>query len=273
MRFRIFLSGPIRSLRRHRNLLLTLVQHDVASLYRGAALNLFWAFASPLVTLSVYSFVFGTILKSSFTHGGSEGGSLLFALGLFNGLIIWEFFSSVVSQAPLIVTSKPNYVKKIVFPLEILPVVPIGVGLFQFILSLAILFVAIAVFATTSLWRALFIPFFLIPVVLYAVGLSWILSSLGVFFRDVANAINPLMQLVWFGSAIFFQISSVPSAYQWIFYANPVAACINESRSFAIFGKSPNLELLSSHFAVGWVVACFGFFVFNKSQSSFADVL
>jgi lipopolysaccharide transport system permease protein len=273
MRINSFLCGPIRSLQRHRNLTSALVYHDIASIYRGATLNLFWAFASPLVTLTVYSFVFGTILKSSFTQGGSGSGSLLFALGLFNGLIIWEFFSFVVSQSPLIVTSKPNYVKKIVFPLEILPVVPVGVGLFQFFLSLSILLVAIAFFATLSLWRALFIPFFLIPVVFYAAGLSWILASLGVFFRDVANAINPLMQLLWFGSGIFFQISSVPASYQWIFYANPVAACIDQSRLFAIFGSSPNLKLMSTHFVVGWFVACFGFFVFNRSKASFADVL
>ena len=273
MRLHFLLLGPWQSLRRHRKLLLTLVRHDVTSLYSGAAFNLLWAVVTPLVTLSVYSFVFGYILQSSFTRGDSHGGHLVFALGLFNGLIIWDFFSSVVSQSPRAITSKPNYVKKIVFPLEILPLIQVGSSLFQFLLCFVVLFVAVALTGAPSFWRAIFIPCFLIPVLFYAVGFSWFLSSLGVFFRDVANAINPVLQIVWFGSAIFFPISSVPAPFQWIFYMNPIAACIEESRSFAILAQSPDMGIVLIHLVVGWMVACLGLFFFRKTQLSFADVI
>lgn len=268
-----FTLGPWRSLRRHRKLLYTLVRHDVNAVYSGAVFNLLWAVVTPLVTLSVYSFVFGYILDSSFTRGSSHGGHLSFALGLFNGLIIWDFFSTVVSQSPKAITSKPNYVKKIVFPLEILPIVQVGSGLFQFLLCFIVLLFGIVLSGSSLFWRALLIPCFLIPILFYAVGFSWFLSSLGVFFRDVANAINPLLQIVWFGSAIFFPISSVPAPFQRLFYMNPLAACIEESRRFAILGQPSNLGIVLVHLVVGWLVACFGLFFFRKTQQSFADVI
>jgi lipopolysaccharide transport system permease protein len=252
---------------------MTLVRHDVSALYSGAVLSILWAVVTPLVTLSVYSFVFGYILDSSFTRGGTHGGHFVFALGLFNGLIIWDFFSSVVSQSPRAITSKPNYVKKIVFPVEILPVVQVGSSLFQFLLCFIILLVAIALSGSPFFWRSLLIPCFLVPVLLYAIGFSWFLSSLGVFFRDVANAINPLLQIVWFGSAIFFPIASVPAPFQPFFYMNPLAACIEESRRFAILSQPTNVGVVSLHLLVGWLVACFGLYFFRKTQRSFADVL
>lgn len=273
MRTLSFLFGPFLSVQRHWKLLATLVRHEVAVAYSGAALNLFWAVVTPLVSLSVYTFVFGSVLNSSFSRGGSNGGHLSFALGLFNGLIIWEFFSSVVSQSTRAITSKPNYVKKIVFPVETLPLVLAGASLFQFLISFLVLFIAVVVFGTHGFWRPLTIPLFLIPVTFYTLGFSWFLSSLGVFFRDVANAIPPLLQLLWFGSAIFFPIESVPLPFKWFFYANPLAVCIEESRSFAILGQAPNLGIMFMHLVVGWLIACLGFLFFRRTQRAFADVI
>jgi len=268
-----FLTGPWFSIRRHHNLLQTLVRHEVSSHYSGAVFSLLWALINPLITLSIYTFVFGYVLSSSFIRGSQPNGQFIFALGLFNGLIIWDFFSSVVSQSPASIISRPNYVKKIVFPLEILTPVLIGAGLFQFLLGFAILMIGIMLFGAHSIWRGFAIPLFLLPVSFYAAGFGWFLSSFGVIFRDTVNAINPLLQIAWFGSAIFFPISSVPSPFQWLFYLNPLAACIEECRRFAVLGLSPNLAIVGIHCVGGWIVACFGLFFFRKTKAGFADVI
>jgi lipopolysaccharide transport system permease protein len=267
------LVGPARVFWRQRRLTNTLVSHEITSQYSNGIYSLIWAVVTPLATLSVYTFVFGYILKSSF-HGMQSGSSpAVYALGLFTGLILWDFFSSVINLSPSVIASKPNYVKKVVFPLEILPVVLACVALFHFLINSAILLLGVLIFGAQPAWRLLVLPVLLTPILFYTLGLSWLLASIGVFYRDLGNAITPLLQLLWFASAIFFPIASVPAQWRWLFYLNPVAAMVDETRQYAILGKSLNGPLIGTHLLIGWLLACAGLYFFRRSKPGFADVL
>jgi lipopolysaccharide transport system permease protein len=266
-----FLTGPIIGFTSNFSLLQKLVSRDVSQIYRGTILGALWSIATPLVMLGVYTFVFGYIFNASFGRGSSVG-KLGFALGLFNGLIIWEFFSSVISQSPSLIVRKPNFVKKIVFPLQIIPLSQIGVSGFQFLVSWVLLIIAIPFIGQSPL-PALFIPLFLIPITFYMAGLAWFLSSIGVFLRDTANAVTPVITFMLFLSAIFFPIASVPEQFRMFFYLNPVAASIEESRKLAIFGESPDILIIVLHCLAGWLVACVGYSFFCRTKNSFADVM
>jgi lipopolysaccharide transport system permease protein len=273
MRLFAWLLAPLKTTMRHHKLIATLIENETANLYSGTVFSYLWSVVTPLVTLGVYTFVFSGVLKSSFNPSISGSQHAHFALNLFAGLIMWEFASTVISKSPTIITSRPNYVKKIVFPVHILPIVGVGAALIQFLISYGILLASIGIYQPSTAWRAVSVPFFLVPILLYSTGLSWFLSSIGVFFRDIANAINPVLQLLWFSSAIFFPVSSVPSSFQWFFWANPVAACIDQCRKFTLLGESINLHLMVIHLFLGYLVACIGLAFFRKTQPTFADVL
>jgi len=273
MKIVAWLLAPLRAVGDHQQLIATLVQNEVATIYSGTALSYAWAIVTPLVTVTVYTFIFSGVLKSSFESVTLGGQQINFTISLFAGLVMWEFFSSVIGKSSTIVTSRPNYVKKIVFPVVVLPIVTVGASIVQYLIGYLILLVVFIVVHPAVAWRILFAPFFLVPVILYASGLSWILASIGVFFRDISNAINPILQLLWFASAIFFPISSVPPNLQWIFWVNPIAACIDQCRRFVILGDSISWSLLLAHLLLGYLTACIGLAFFRRTRSSFADVL
>lgn len=258
--------------RQHR-LTKTLVNHEIKSQYGNGFYSFIWALVTPLATLSVYTFVFGYILQSSF-HGLQTGKNTTnYGLGLFTGLVLWDFFSSVLNLSPSVISGKPNYVKKVVFPLEILPIVLVSIALFHFLINFSILILGVMIFGGQPAWRVLIVPLLLTPILFYTLGFGWFLASIGVFYRDLSNAMTPFLQLLWFASAIFFPIASVPDQWRWLFYLNPVAAMVDASRSFAILGQGIHISIILIHFIVGWLIACIGLYFFQRTKPGFADVL
>jgi lipopolysaccharide transport system permease protein len=267
------LVAPLRVFTREQQLTNSLAIHEIRGKYSSGIYSIIWILATPLVTLSVYTFIFGYVLKSSF-HGLQSAKSMgTYGLGLFTGLVLWDFFSSVLSQSPYAITSKPNYVKKIVFPLNILPLVLTSVALFHFLVNFCVLLLGVLLIGTQPAWRIMVIPLLLAPILFYTAGLSWFLASIGVYFRDLGNAIPPFLQLLWFGSAIFFPIESVPAQFRFLFYINPISAMVDTARNYAILGQSLNVPIIFYHLLAGWVTACTGLYFFDKTKAGFADVL
>lgn len=272
LNFKIWV-GPFNMLWWHRSLIMSLASHEIKSQYNNGLYSLLWSVVTPLGTLGIYTFVFGNILKASF-YGIQDGEtSPSYALGLFMGLVLWSFFSSVINLSPSAITSKPNYVKKVVFPLEILPVILACMSLFHFLINFAILFLGVLLFGSHPAARVMLVPLMLVPILFYSIGVSWLLAAVGVFYRDLSNAITPFMQLLWFASAIFFPIIAVPLQWRWLFYINPVAALVDESRRYVMLGQSLNLPLIVGHLLVGWLIACAGLIFFRKAKPAFADVM
>ncbi|NQU39076.1 MAG: ABC transporter permease [Lentisphaerae bacterium] len=256
---------------RQRQLLRQLVRHNVLERYRGALLGLLWSLLTPLAMLAVYSFVFGFVLKVEWKESPPGVGS--FALTLFAGLIAYNFFSEVVNQSTTVIIRNPNYVKKVLFPLEILPVAKLGEGLYHTAASFLILLVGELVLLHRIPMTALCLPVVLLPLILFTAGMAWFLAALGVFVRDAPYVVGIATNVLFFATPILYPASSLPPSFRWLVYMNPLAGSVHHCRQLLIWGEWPNVAWFCYTLIVAIVTFYLGFIFFSKTQRSFADVL
>lgn len=257
---------------RNRELIGVLTKRDVISRYRGSILGLLWSFFNPLFMLAVYTFVFGNVIKSRWagTAGNSEG---KYAVILFSGLIVFNIFSECANRAPTLILSNVNYVTKVVFPLEVLPIVAIGTALFHALISLCVWLVFYFFAYGWPPITALLFPVTILPFLIFTIGISWLLASLGVYLRDIGQFIGIIVTAMMFLSPLFFPISSLPANYQHLLQFNPMTSVIEQVRSVMIWGVIPDWKYYLSYFAIAVVVAYFGFAWFQKTRKGFADAI
>ena len=261
----------VRNIWRSRDLIWQMTKREVVGRYRGSVLGLFWSFFNPVLMLIIYTFVFSVVFKARWGSGGES--RFEFALILFAGLIVFNLFAECVNRAPTLIIGNVNYVKKVVFPLEILPVITMGAALFHSVVSLVVLFV-FHLLATASLqWTVLFAPVIMLPLLLMTLGISWFLASFGVFVRDVAQTIGLLTTVLMFLSPIFFPVSALPEKYRIFIYMNPLTFVIEQMRDVLIWGKLPSWSGWCVVMGLGMVVAWLGLVWFQKTRKGFADVL
>lgn len=266
------LAGFSGSLWRHRKLILQMVRREVIGRYRGSFLGLAWSFFYPILMLAVYTFVFSVVFKARWGIGDDEG-KTQFALVLFSGLIIYNLFAETANRAPQLILTNVNFVKRVVFPLEILPVVIIGAGLFQSFVSLLVLLAALFALNGFLHWTILFSPIVFLPIVVLTLGFTWMLASLGVFLRDVGQIIGIVTTIMLFVSPIFYPISALPERLQPWLMLNPLTFIIEQARAVLIFGHAPNWIGLLLYSAIAMSIAWLGFAWFQKTRKGFADVL
>lgn len=256
---------------RNRSLVRALVRREVIGRYKGAILGLLWSFFNPLFMLAVYTFVFSVVLKARWNVGNDS--KTEFALVLFVGLIIFNLFADCLSRAPSLILDNVNYVKKVVFPLEILPLVVMGSALFQALVSLGVWLVFFFIFFGIPPASSLLFPVLIMPVILFSMGFSWMLASLGVFLRDIAQVIGLVTTVLMFLSPIFYPLSALPAAYRSVLFLNPLTFALEQVRNALIWGNFPDLLEFSIYLAVSVFVAWLGFAWFQKTRKGFADVL
>lgn len=269
-------ANPIkmgRNLWAYRELTWQFIKREVQSRYKGSSLGLVWSFVTPLLMLIVYTFVFSIIFKARWGNNLSDNSQTGFALTLFTGLIAFNVFSECVSRAPGLIVSNPNYVKKVVFPLEILPVSVLGSALINSLISLAILLVANLVVSGFIPWTLIFLPLMYLPLALLCLGLSWFLASLGVFVRDVGQLIGVAIQVLFFMTPIFYPISALPARLQFILYLNPLTFIINHFRRAILWGQMPDWSEFVEITILTGLVCMLGYIWFMKSKKTFADVV
>ena len=262
----------VKTLWSNRRLLDQLARRDVAGRYKGAAIGVAWSFLTPLLMLCVYTFVFSVVFQARWGGELSEG-RVQFALIMFVGILVHTLFPEVVNRAPGLILSNPNYVKKVVFPLEVLPVMAMASAIFHACISVLILLLALLVLNGRMEWTSIFLPIVLAPLVVLTVGIAWFLAALGVYLRDVGQ-ITAIMTLVMlFLAPVFYPITALPEQYRWIVMANPLTFIIEQARDVLIWGRLPNFAGLGLYLIVAAVVAWGGFFWFQKTRKGFADVL
>jgi lipopolysaccharide transport system permease protein len=262
----------VASLWRNRGLIRNLVHREVVGRYKGSMLGILWSLATPIFMLAVYTFVFSVVFKTRWGAGGSDS-KTEFALILFAGLMVFNLFAECIGRAPGLILANVNYVKKVIFPLEVLPWVSMGGALFHFAVSLSVWVVAYAVLFGMPHWQMLLLPFVLAPLVLLVMGLSWVLASLGVYLRDVGQLIGVLITMLMFLTPIFYPASSLPATYQTLFLLNPLTVPIEMTRELMYWGKLPNLILLTQYSLGALGFALLGFAWFQKTRKGFADVI
>jgi len=257
---------------RHQTLFAQLVRREVVGRYRGSLLGFFWAFATPLLMLGVYTFVFVGVFSMRWP-GAETGGGTAYALQLFAGLIVFNFFSEVVSRSPMQVLDQPNLVKRVVFPLELLAHVSLSVALVHLAISLLILFVAVV--ATTGLsFSSLLVPLVLLPLLPMVLGLCWLLSALGVYARDLGQFIGLAVSLLLFLSPVFYSADRLPDLIRpWMLF-NPLALPIENLRRCVLNGGvGIDWGAWAISLLVGMLMAWLGATVFARVRDGFADVI
>ncbi|WP_202634515.1 ABC transporter permease [Rugosibacter aromaticivorans] len=269
----ISLAALGKSLWRNRQLIVQMTKREVVGRYKGSSMGLAWSFLNPVFMLVVYTFVFSEIFKSRWGGVGGDDSKTQFAVVLFVGMIVLSLFSEVLNRAPSLILSNINYVKKVVFPLEILPVIAMGAALFHSLVSLGVLLAAFALFNGYLHWTAVFTPLVLLPLVILTMGLAWMLASLGVFMRDVGQTIGIITTVLTFLSPVFYPVTAVPERFRPFIMANPLTFIIEQAREVLIWGHLPNWIGLGIYTLAAATIAWAGYAWFQKTRKGFADVL
>ena len=256
----------------HRGVVWQMTKREVVGRYRGSVLGIAWSLVNPLLMLAVYTFVFGYVFKARWGTGGA-GSPMHFAIILFAGLIVFNLFAECITRAPGLIVAQPNLVKKVVFPLELIPLVQLGSALFHALVSLAVLLVAFVFVHGVPPASALLLPLVLLPLCCLCLGLTWFLAALGVYLRDIGQAIVILTSALMFLSPLFFPLSALPEPAQRLVMLNPLSVPIEQTRSVLLWGLAPDWLALLVYFALALAAMHVGYWWFQRTRNGFADVL
>jgi lipopolysaccharide transport system permease protein len=264
----------IQSFPRNRTLIARMTKREVVARYRGSVIGLAWSFVNPVLLLLVYTFVFTVVFKARWGETKlaivNDGG---FAIMIFAGMIVHALFSECFIRSPGLITGNANFVKRVVFPLEVLSWVAIGSATFHAAVSLLVLLGGQLLWTGHIPLTAILVPLVYLPLIILTLGLSWFVSASGVYFRDLSQVSGFISTILLFLSPVFYPLSSIPEAYRWAFYLNPLTFIIESSRELLLFGQLPSASELGAYYLVSVGVAWLGFAWFQKTRRGFADVI
>ncbi len=256
----------------HRDLLWQFTLRNVELRHKGSHLGLIWSFLNPLLMLALYVLVFGYIFGGKFGVLPAES-HVDYALGVFMGLTIFHLLAETLALSPSLIVGNPNFVKKVVFPLEILPAANVGAALFHMFISLGLVLISLLLFGRGFSVSMLWLPVIIAPLVLLCLGIAWFVSALGVFFRDVGQVMQFLTMALMFSSAVFYSAQQIPDAAWLYMRLNPVLLAIEESRNVALWLQPLNYRHLGYLYATGLGACWLGHLAFKRMKPAFADVL
>jgi len=271
-RFGVGPASLTLSLLTHRRLLARLIERDVYGRYRGSLLGIGWSVVQPLLMLVVYTLVFSDIFQMRWP-GVADGSRVQFAVMIFAANIVQIAFAEVISRSPTIIVSNTNLVRKVIFPLELLPVVALGSAAVHVLLNVVLLLMINAVFSGIWNWSCLFFPLVIVPFLIMTAGISWFLAAIGVFVRDLGQAVGVLLTLLLFLSPVFYPMSAVPERLRPFLLLNPLSLIAEQQRRVLVSGELPDFMSIGCYLAVACLVAVAGFAWFQKVRRGFADVL
>lgn len=246
---------------------------EIAVKYKGSQLGLTWTIVNPLIMLSVYTLVFSQIFQARWSNDTDPTRPMNFALNLFAGLIVFNVFAESITRAPALITSNPNFVKKIRFPLHVLGEMVVGSSLFHALISFGILISAKLITENNIPITVLLLPFIMLPLMLMSLGTVWILATIGVFVKDINQIVTAIVSMLMFLSPIFYPASALPSELHWMATLNPLAKLIEQARFCIIEGIAPNTNQLILQTLAGIVWCEITYRTLKKLEKNFGDVL
>lgn len=246
-------------------------KRDVLGRYRGASFGLLWSLISPFLMLCVYSFAFGYLMKAKWPQ--VAGHEHRYAIILFIGLIVHGFFAECLIRSPTLVTGNTAFVKRVVFPLEILPWPTVFSALFHAAMNLVVFAILRLVLEGTASWTMIFLPLVFVPLIFITLGVSWIFAALGVYLRDINQVTGVLATAMLFLSSALIPVQTLPPAYRILFDLNPLTFIINQARGVALWGEMPDWSGLAFYSIGGLITMYIGYGWFVATKKGFADVL
>lgn len=262
--------NPFSPLIRYSYLIRQLVARDMKSRFRRSSLGLLWLVVSPLLLLTGYTLVFGVLLKARW---GGAGSSVEFALVLFSGLIFYNFFSEVIGRSPSLLYDNQPFVKRMVFPLEVLNwslLLSAAINFFIGLLTWCVFYLVVhkSLPATLPLILLVFIPF-----AVFALGCSWLLSAYSVYHPDAEHVVPILLLLTMFISPLFFPVESLPEGFRSVLQFNPLSHVLEQARAVLIGGRAPDVTTIAAGTAIALLTAWLGHASFMGNRDGFADAL
>lgn len=263
----------VRLIYRHRDLVWQMLQRNLASRYRGSILGFVWSFAHPLMMLAVYTFVFGVVFKARWGVEHFADNRAAFPMIMFCGMAVYNIFAESVNTSAGLVVNNASLVKKVIFPLEILPLCNVLASLVFGIAWFALLLLGTVVFLGQFSWTMLLLPIVLLPLLLLSAGVSFLVASLGVYLRDIPQVVAIITQILFFMTPIFYPISLVPEKVRWVLHINPLTVIVEQARNVFLFGQTPDFWPTAAVYIVAGIVFQLGLLWFTKTKKGFADVL
>lgn len=256
----------------HKYLFLQMLKRDIQQRYRGSQLGFLWAFVYPILMLLVYTFVFGFVMKAKWGVAGQD--NIDFGIILFAGLLCHSLLAEVMVGSVSLITGNAQYVKKVVFPLEILSLVSIANALFHMCLGVCILLVINLLSGNPLHWTLLLTPIVLAPLVLFLLGVSWFVSVLGVYVRDLGQVMGVFMTILLFMGPIVYPFSLIPEAIQpYVYWLNPLTVVVEQFRAVALYGQQPDWQDLGIYTLCAGAMLFLGQWFFKRTREGFADVI
>ncbi len=256
----------------HKYLFLQMLKREIQQRYRGSQLGFLWAFFYPILMLLVYTFVFGFVMKAKWNVPGHD--NLDFGIILFAGLLCHTLMSEVMSGAVTLITGNAQYVKKVVFPLEILSLVSLANAVFHLCLGVCILLVIHLLLGNPLYWTLLLAPIVLAPLVIFLLGMSWFVSVLGVYVRDLGQVMGVFMTVLMFMGPIVFPLTLIPDPIRpFVYWLNPLSVVVEQFRAVALFGQQPNWHDLGIYTLCACAMLFLGQWFFKRTREGFADVI
>ena len=261
----------IRKLRDNKYLISQLVKKSIKKRYQGSVFGMLWTWIVPILMLTVYTFVFSVVFQARW--GENEIDKFQFALMMFCGLSVFNIISDVMSRATVLIASNSNYVKKVIFPLELLPFVETCTALFFCIINLIILVLArLVLYSKISPFVPLVI-LAIVPVFLFAFGMGLLLSSISVYLKDIGSIISVIIMILMYMSPVFFSLSSVPEDFQIVCTVNPITYMIENMRNILLYDRPLDICYYALSLVAASIVYVIGYTVFKKAKGGFADVV
>lgn len=265
------LARPFAALAEHRSLTVELARRDILGRYRGASFGLLWSLISPFLMLLIYTFAFGTVMGGRWPAVAS--GDTSFSIVLFAALIVHGFFSECLVKSPTLVTANPNFVKRVIFPIDILPWPMVLSALFHTGSTLVVFLVMRLVLDGEIAWTTFYFPLVMLPLVVLCLAMSWFLAALGVYLRDITQITPMLSMAMLFLSTAMMPIETVPEAYRWVFALNPLSFIIDQAREVLLWGGAVDWVGLAAYLGVAIVLLYASRYFFATTRRGFADVL
>jgi lipopolysaccharide transport system permease protein len=267
------LVSAVSSMRTNARLLKDLTWREISGRYRGSWLGISWSILQPLLMLTVYTFVFSVVFGAKWSASAVPAGKFDFALFMFVGVTLHAILGEAITRSSTLIMGNANYVKKVIFPLEILPMTVIGAAAFHAVIAIGILLAGVALLGGGLYWTVLWLPLLVLPLLVLSLGFAWGLAALGVFLRDTAQVTGVLASVLMFMAPVFYPASALPEAYRSWLYLNPLTFVIEQAREVIFAGQSPDFAMLAVFWGISLLVAQCGYWFFQKSRNGFADVL
>jgi lipopolysaccharide transport system permease protein len=245
---------------------------EIRSKYKGSIFGIFWSLLTPIAMLFVFTFVFGGIFKAKWP-GIEVGTGIDFAVNLYIGLSIFWFFADIIGKAPNLIVSTPNFVKKVIFPLEILPLVSLLASFFHLVINILLILVALLLTKGSITFYIFLLPIVIGVTFPLLLGIGLFLGSLGVYVRDISSLISVFINFLMFLSPVFYPLSAIPQNLQWLFELNPITLIIESSRNILIHNTAPDFAKLGVYFIISSLCFLIGHKVFYATRKGFADVI